>query len=159
MRVVVPIGEADIGQVVVGQRAAFSVDAYPDRVFEGSVTKIRSSPVIVQDIVTYGGEVEVNNPDLALKPGMTAAVRIRTASAKSAVRVPSPALRFTPPGEKTGEGPGVWVLEGDKLRRIAVRPGITDGESTEIASGALPVGSNVIVDLTSEGRRAYAVTP
>jgi len=154
-----PDGEADIGQVRVGQRATFSVDAYSDRIFEGSVTKVRSSPVIVQDVVTYGGEVEVANPGLALKPGMTAAVRIRTASAKGVLNVPNPALRFTPPGQKNGEGPGVWVLEGSTFRRIPVRPGISDGESTEIAPGALGAGSNVLLDLTSEGRRVYAVSP
>lgn len=159
MRVVVPIGEADIGQVAVGQRASFTVDAYPDRIFEGSVTKVRSSPVIVQDVVTYGGEVEVSNPALALKPGMTASVRIRTASATGVLTVLNPALRFLPPGEENGEGPGVWVLDADKLRRVAVRPGISDGESTEIAPGALEAGSSVILDLTGEGRRAYAVGP
>jgi HlyD family secretion protein len=159
MRVVVPIGEADIGQVEVGQGATFTVDAYPERVFAGAVTKVRSSPVIVQDVVTYGGEVEVGNPDLALKPGMTASVRIRTAFAADVLSVPNPALRFTPPTEKAGEGRGVWVLDGETLRRVAVRPGISDGEKTEIAPGALSAGANVIVDLTTEGRRAYAVSP
>ena len=159
MQVVVPIGEADIGQVAVGQRATFTVDAYPERPFGGAVTEIRSSPVIVQDVVTYGGEVEVSNPDLALKPGMTASVRILTGSANDVLSVPNPALRFTPPGEKNSEGPGVWVLDGNMFRRIPVRPGISDGESTEIAPGALGAGSNVLVDLTSEGRRMYAVSP
>jgi HlyD family secretion protein len=159
MRVVVPIGEADIGQVQVGQSASFTVDAYPQRTFSGAVTKVRSSPVIVQDVVTYGGEVEVGNPDLLLKPGMTASVRIRTAYAANVLTVPNPALRFTPPTEKAGEGPGVWVLDGETLRRVAVRPGISDGEKTVIAPGALSAGSDVIVDLTTEGRKAYAVSP
>jgi HlyD family secretion protein len=159
MRVVVPIGEADIGPVAVGQHATFTVDAHPGRVFEALVTKVRNSPVIVQDVVTYGGELEVANPDLALKPGMTASVRIRTASAKGALSVPNPALRFTPPGQKNPGGPGVWVLEGGVFRHIPVRTGISDGESTEIAPGALGAGEKVLVDLTSEGRRVYAVGP
>ena len=157
MRVVVPVDEADIGEVAAGQHVTFTVDAYPERVFQGVVTRVRYSPVTVQDVVTYGTEVEVNNSDLALRPGMTAAARIRTAFAARALRVPSPALRFTPPGEKSSDGPGVWTLDGGSLRRVAVRRGVSDGELTEIAPGALAVGSSVLVELTPEGRKAYGI--
>jgi HlyD family secretion protein len=159
MRLVVPIDEADIGQVQVGQHATFTVDAYPGRTFSGTVTKVRNSPVTVENVVTYGGEIEVDNSDLALRPGMTASVRIRTAQAANVLTIPNPALRFIPPTEKAAEGPGVWTLNGDTLRRVAVRPGISDGEKTVIEPGALSAGSNVIVDLTTEGRKAYAVSP
>jgi HlyD family secretion protein len=159
MRVVVPVDEADVGEVADGQKATFAVDTYPDRVFQGVVTRVRNSPVTVQDVVTYGTEVEVKNPDLALKPGMTASVRIRTASATNALRVPNAALRFTPPKQKNGDKAGVWVLEGGVLRRVSVRPGISDGEVTEIAPGALTVGSNVLVELTPEGKKAYGIGP
>jgi HlyD family secretion protein len=159
MRVVVPVDEADVGEVANGQKATFTVDAYPERVFQGVVTRVRNSPVTVQDVVTYGTEVEVNNPDLALKPGMTAAARIRTAFAHDAVRVPNAALRFVPPAQKNGTAPGVWVLDGGALRRVTVRTGISDGELTEIAPGALAAGSNVLVELTPEGKKAYGIGP
>jgi HlyD family secretion protein len=135
----------------------FTVDAYPDRTFEGTVTKIRNTAVTVQDVVTYGAEVEVKNPDLALRPGMTAAVRIRTAAASGVLRVPGAALRFVPPGEEPAATPGVRLVEGDTLRRVQVQPGISDGELTAIADGAVSEGANVILDLTPEGRRVYGI--
>jgi HlyD family secretion protein len=154
MRVVAAVDEADIGELAIGQTTTFTVDAYPDRVFQGVVTEVRNSPVIVQDVVTYGVVVVVDNQDQALKPGMTASVRIRTAAASHVLSVPNAALRFTPPGEQSGHEPGVWILEGGALRRVAVQPGISDGESTEVSSHALDAGSSVIVDLTPEGRKA-----
>jgi len=157
MRAIVPVDEADIGEVAIGQPAYFTVDAYPERVFQGVVTKVRNTPVTVQDVVTYGTEVEVSNPELLLKPGMTASMRIRTGLAKNVLRVPNAALRFTPPGEKSDDTPGVWVLDGDTLRRIAVRTGISDGEFTEVTPGPLAAGASVILDLTPEGRRAYGL--
>ena len=158
MRVIAAVDEADIGELRVGQRAAFTVDAYPDRVFDGVVTEVRNSPLVVQDVVTYGTVVEVDNLDLALKPGMTASVRIRTASAKQVLSVPNAALRFTPPGEKSSGKPEAWVLRGDVLERAAVRPGISGGESTEIAPGLVEAGAHVVIDLTPDGRTAYGTS-
>jgi len=155
MRVVVPVDQADIGGVRRGQPVAFTVDAYPNRVFQGAVTKVRKSPVTVQEVVTYGAEVEVNNGDLALNPGMTAAARIRTAFAPNAIRVPSASLRFTPPGERKADQPAIWMVDGGALRRVSVEPGISDGEFTEVISAVLAVGTPVLVDLTPEGRKAY----
>ena len=154
MRVVAAVDEADIGELSAGQPTTFTVDAYPDRVFHGAVTEVRNSPVVVQDVVTYGAVVVVDNPDQMLKPGMTASVRIRTASASDVMSVPNAALRFTPPGEKSSVEPGVWVLDGGALHRVAVRPGISDGESTAVSSPSLSAATNVIVDLTPEGRKA-----
>jgi len=155
MRVVAAVDEADIGELAVAQRVSFTVDAYPERVFQGMVTEVRNSPVVVQDVVTYGAVVGIDNLDLALKPGMTASVRIQTASAVQVLRVPNAALHFTPPGQQSGDAPGVWLLEGGTLHRVAVQPGISDGESTAIAPSALAIGTNVVVDLTPEGRVAY----
>jgi HlyD family secretion protein len=157
MRVIAAVDEADIGEVAVGQHATFTVNAYPDRIFEGVVTEVRNSPVVVQDVVTYGTILEVDNLDLALKPGMTASARVRTASAKDVVRLAAPALRFVPPGEKGGDRPSVWVLDGTSVRRIDVRPGVSDGEITEILPGALEVGRPVLVELTPEGRKAHGL--
>lgn len=157
MRVIAAVDEADIGEVSARQRATFTVNAHPDRAFEGIVTEVRNSPVVVQDVVTYGAVIEVANGDLALKPGMTASVRIRTAAVPDALRVPSLALRFTPPGERPGPAAAVWVLEGGALRRIEVQQGLDDGEVTAIAPGPLREGANVIVELTPAGRRAYGI--
>ncbi|MEO8257309.1 MAG: efflux RND transporter periplasmic adaptor subunit [Acidobacteriota bacterium] len=155
MRVVAAVDEADIGELAVAQPVSFTVDAYPDRVFHGLLTEVRNSPVVVQDVVTYGAVVGIDNHDLALKPGMTASVRVQTASAAHVLRVPNAALRFTPPGQTGRDAPGVWVLEGGAVHRVVVQPGISDGESTVIAPGGLAVGAQVIVDLTPEGRDAY----
>jgi len=157
MRVVAAVDEADIGEVAVDQKATFTVTAYPERVFEGVVTEVRSSPVVVQDVVTYGTIIEVDNLDLALKPGMTASARIRTAKALDVPRVPAAALRFAPPGEKNGKAPGVWVIDGPGVKRIDVRPGVSDGELTEVAPGALTIGQSVLVELTPEGRKAHGI--
>jgi HlyD family secretion protein len=160
MRVIAAVDEADIGEVAVAQKASFTVTAYPDRVFEGVVTEVRSSPVVVQDVVTNGTIIEVDNLDLALKPGMTASARVRTAQAKDVPRVPAAALRFAPPGEKnekSGDRAGVWVLEGATPRRIPVRPGVSDGELIALEPGAIDVGRSVLVELTPEGRKAHGL--
>jgi HlyD family secretion protein len=157
MRVVAAVDEADIGEVQPHQRATFSVNAYPDRVFEGLVTEVRSSPVTVQDVVTYGTVVEVDNLDFALKPGMTATVRVRTASATNVLRVPASALHFVPPGEKTTAKTALWFLNGGALGHVDVTAGISDGETTVIEPGPFAEGREVIVELSPEGRRAYGL--
>jgi HlyD family secretion protein len=157
MRVIAAIDEADIGEVAARQRATFTVNAYPDRTFEGVVTEVRNSPVIVQDVVTYGAVIEVDNLDLALKPGMTASARVRTATAASTLRAPAAALRFTPPGETRPARAEVWFVEGDVLRHTDVSPGITDGELTAIAPGPIAAGRTLLVDLTPAGKRFYGL--
>ncbi len=156
MHVIAAVDESDIGEIAMDQQAVFTVNAYPNRTFPGVVTEVRSSPHVVQDVVTYGTEVDVENLDLALKPGMTASVRIRTASATNVQRVPALALRFTPPGEKPSPSPGVWVLADGAVRRIDVTPGVSDGETVAIAPGPLKVGQSVLIELTPEGRKADA---
>ncbi len=156
MRVLAAVDEADIGETAAGQSANFTVNAYPDRIFTGTVTEVRNSPAVVQDVVTYQAVIEVANPDLALKPGMTATVRIRTASAANAARVPSAALHFAPPDQPESDGAGVWVLDGRNLQRMRVKPGISDGQLTELTSGP-PVGTAVLVELTPAGRKAYGL--
>lgn len=158
MEVVAAVDEADIGEVALGQRATFTVNAYADRVFEGKVTEVRNSPVIVQDVVTYGTVIMTDNKDLALKPGMTASARIETASVRDALRVPAAALRFNPPGEAPRPAHGVWMLDGVTLKRTDVKSGVSDGELTEIQTGVLTAGTPVLVDLTPEGRKAYDLT-
>jgi HlyD family secretion protein len=157
MHVLAAVDEADVGDVAIGQKVTFTVNAYPTRTFSGHVTQVRNSPQVIQDVVTYGTEVEVSNMDLALKPGMTATVRIRTATAENVLRVPGMALAFVPPGEQSDASTRVWILSGTSLRSVGVEPGITDGEVTEVTSEALSAGQEVIVELTPEGRAAYGI--
>ena len=96
MQVLTNIDEADVGRIKVGQEASFSVDAFPDQPFKGAVSQIRLSPQTVQNVVTYPVVLDVANPDLKLKPGMTANVQVPVDVRKDALRVPNAALRFRP---------------------------------------------------------------
>lgn len=157
MEVLAAVDEADVSEVRVDQPATFTVNAWPARTWTGTVTEVRNAARVVQDVVTYGVVVAVDNLDLALKPGMTASVRVRTGSVERAEQVPNAALLFTPPGEARAEGPAVWLLEGEALVRRAVTPGLSDGERTAIGAGELPADAKVLVDLTSEGKKAYGL--
>ncbi len=97
MQINAAVSEADIGSVQVGQLVEFTVDAFPFRKFQGKVTQVRNSPIIVQNVVTYDTIIEVTNDDLRLKPGMTATVNIITARRDSVLTVVNSALRFKPP--------------------------------------------------------------
>lgn len=116
MQVHTSVAESDVGQLKEGMAAEFSVDAYPTRKFQGRVSQVRVSPTTVQNVVTYDAVVDVENPELELKPGMTANVSFRTSEAKDVLRVANAALRFKPPQawldaakaarEKAGGGAG-----------------------------------------------------
>jgi HlyD family secretion protein len=99
MHVETNIDESDISRVVDDQDATFTVDAYPGQVFHGTVMQVRRSPVNVQNVITYTVEIEVNNPDGKLFPGMTANVRLVTDRLSAAIKIPSAALRFRPPDD------------------------------------------------------------
>ena len=99
MRVIANIDESDVGRIRPHQRVAFTVDAYPAEEFEGSVTQIRLEPVIQQNVVTYATVIDAPNPDLKLKPGMTATISLEIARRENVVRIPSAALRFRPSPE------------------------------------------------------------
>ncbi len=158
MRVIANVDEADIAEIAPGRTAELSVNAYPERIFRGVVTDVHPSPTVVQDVVTYATVVSVDNDDLALKPGMTASVRVRTGALRRVLRVPSLALSFVPPREQAGEAPGVWVLEGQTIRRVVVRTLLGDGTNAAIeATSGLAPGAQVLVDLTPEGRLAYGL--
>jgi len=156
MHAIAAIDEADVGEVAEGQQAELTVNAYPGRTFVGSVTQVRSAGQVVADVVTFGAEVEIDNTDFALKPGMTASVRIRTAAARNVQRVPELSLRFTPPGSPVANVPTVWELTDGRLRAVVLVPGISDGELTEVARGALPTGAAVVTELSPEGKKHYA---
>jgi len=96
MQVECSVDEADIGKMKEGQKVRFTVDAFPDDTFTGTVKQVRYSPEVVQNVVTYTTIVEVENPELKLRPGMTATVTVITGEAKNVLKVPNAALRFTP---------------------------------------------------------------
>ncbi len=157
MQVLASIDEADISQVAVGQTAQFTVTGWVGRTFVGKITEVRNAARVVQDVVTYGALVEVENLDLALKPGMTASVRVRTGFVSNTLQVPTTALHFSPPGEPAVQGPHVWMIESGTLVRKAVHPTLSDGEQTALAAGDVPNGALVLVDLTPEGKLAYGL--
>ena len=101
MQIDAAVSEADIGTIEEGQTTSFTVDAFTDRKFTGKVRQIRNSPTTVQNVVTYDTVVDVKNPDLKLRPGMTANASIITAEKKGVLRIPNGALRFKPPEPST----------------------------------------------------------
>jgi len=166
MQIDTNVDEADIGRVIVGQAVTFTVDAYPESPFQGEVSEIRNAPITVQNVVTYDVVVKVANPDLKLKPGMTANVSIIIDRRSAALKVPNAALRFRPPdsegkaasasvrpkeGKDAGRGQAIWVLEGKTPKRVAVTAGISDGQYTEIVSGDLREGQDVIIEALGAG--------
>jgi HlyD family secretion protein len=116
MQVNANVSEADIGEVREGQTATFSVDAYPERPFQGSVSQVRNSPLNVQNVITYDVVIDADNADLALRPGMTANVDIVTGRREQVLRVPTAALRFRP---HAGEGEAAAAPAGAAVWRLA----------------------------------------
>jgi HlyD family secretion protein len=174
MQIDTNVDEADIGKILVGQPVQFSVDAYPDTTFNGKVSEIRNAPTTVQNVVTYIVVIKVDNPELKLKPGMTANVSIITATQAGALKVPNAALRFKWTVEKAAdkgktEGPakgaeavkdpaprktqGLWILDNDKPRRVQITAGISDGNFTEILSGDLKEGDAVILEAVGGAKK------
>ena len=157
MQVDTNVSESDIGGIKEGDKALFTVDAFPNRTFQGTVTQVRQSPQTVQNVVTYDVVVSIDNHDLALKPGMTAANRIVIDERADVLRVPSQALRYAPATAGTGRRSGtagkarptpqarVWVLRDGKPVRVAVTAGLDDDTFTEIVKGELNPGDQVII--------------
>jgi HlyD family secretion protein len=149
MQVNASIDESDIGRVAPGQAVTFKVDAYPNQTFTGTVSQVRLQPVTEQNVVSYVTVIDVPNPDLKLKPGMTATVTVEIARADNVLHVPSAALRFRP---SRGE-PRVWVLGSDgQVQPVRVQPGLSDGTSVAVI-GDLEEGAQVVT-----GEAAAAVS-
>src|SRR5438876_9453854 len=162
MQVDTNVSESDVGRVREGQHATFTVDAYPGQPFHGKIAQVRNAPITVQNVVTYDVVVAVDNPGLALKPGMTANVSITTAKREQALRLPVRALRFRPdeasaaaPGAKPKEESAVYVLAPDgALRRVEVQTGVRDNQHVEVVGGDLHAGDRVVVGLRRESTEA-----
>ena len=165
MQVDTNVSESDIGGVKEGEEATFTVDAFPKRIFEGTVTQVRQSPQTVQNVVTFDAVVSVDNRDLALKPGMTASTRIIIEQRDDVIRVPNQALRYVP-GESANARSldtataratkpptnaiasatsRLWLLRDGKPVPVDVALGIDDNNFTEILKGDLQPDDEVVV--------------
>lgn len=170
MRVIADVDEADIGQVADGQRVEFSVDAYPDDTFEGTVEQVRLEATTESSVVTYEVVITAHNPDLKLKPGLTANVTIFTLEKENALAIPTKALRFIPDAEQLSPlgisfqadaettMPGkrqVWIKSGNELQPRWVTTGAASGDKTEIVEG-LSDGEVIAVDMVLQGGKPAA---
>jgi HlyD family secretion protein len=164
MQIDTSVAEADIGHLHLGQAVSFSVDAFQDREFTGTVEQVRLNPTIQQNVVSYNVIVAVSNDDGVLLPGMTANVRFTVNQRKAVLRVPNAALRYKPAGEDTdtiaaaAPVPGkqaLYRLEGDKPVSASVKTGISDNNYTEILGGDVKEGDKVIVrDAGEKGEKS-----
>lgn len=149
--------EADVGHIQPQMAARFTVDAYPDREFDGVVRQVRLNPTVNQNVVTYDVVVDVDNEDLALLPGMTAYVNVVTSRSDDVLQVPNSALRFRPQnaagparGASGSSGRGgprtaVHVVRNGQLQAVPVRTGRSDGRYTEVSAETLKEGDDVVV--------------
>jgi HlyD family secretion protein len=167
MQVDVNVSESDIGSVKVGDVASFTVEAFPNHPFAGTVVQVRQAPTTVQNVVTYDVVVDAGNPELLLKPGMTATARIVTAERKGVLRVPDAALRYSPggagprglppgapPGARPPAQPRLWVLRNGAPVSVPVTIGLDDDTNAEIVQGEVAEGDQAVVSETRGGATA-----
>jgi HlyD family secretion protein len=163
MQVNTNVDEADVGRVRVGQRAVFSVPAFPEEIFQASVRQIRNEPKVEQNVVTYNVVLDVDNSDLKLRPGMTANASIILERVQDALLVPDQVFRFNPPekilrGKKLSNLPAlkkgekrIWTLGPDNLMRpVDVRTGISGSERVQVFSDDLKPGHRVVVSAETD---------
>ena len=170
MELQVDIDEADIGKVAVGDQASFTVEAYQGRAFPATITEVRFAPETTDGVVTYKAILSVDNPDEALRPGMTATAAITVAEVADTLQVSNTALRYAPPqvaaaGDKgrsgllglilpsrggsdagTPTGKSVWILRAGLPVEVAIFVGETDGRMTAVTSNDLAAGDLAITD-------------
>ena len=180
MQVNASVAESNIGRIEVGQAATFRVDAYPEMAFTGRVSLVRLDPIVEQNVVSYITTIDVSNPQLRLRPGMTATVAVEIERASHVLRVPNAALRVRPSAEVFAalgqpipaeaalpdqwayddEGPAetasaarwaeVWTLQSGRLQPIAVRAGTTDATHTAVLAGDLHEGAEIVTAIHAD---------
>jgi HlyD family secretion protein len=168
MQVDTNVSESDIADAVAGSPATFTVEAYPGQTFTGRVAQVRQAPISVQNVITYDVVLAAENPELRLKPGMTATAKIITAERRDVLRVPVQALHFAPDaaagaaaaGAQAGKphktrtaaaAPQVWIMLDGKPKSVPVTVGLEDDANAEITGGALKAGDRVIVSANRPG--------
>jgi HlyD family secretion protein len=188
MQIDTSVDESDISRVQVGQAASFTVDAYPEQQFTGTVIQIRNAPIVTQNVVTYVTVIGVSNKDLKLKPGMTANVSVQTQKKDDVLKIPSAALRFKPKagkddaksakaapdrssaragkgspagvGAKKGGGQKVYLFHADAAPvAVPVVTGISDNSFVELVSGGLKENDEVIVEQITQGKKPSMGSP
>ena len=188
MQVDTAVAEADVGKLTPGMEASFIVDAFPEERFRGTIRQIRNAAQTQQNVVTYDAVIDVKNPDLKLRPGMTANVTVVYADRQDVLRVPNAALRFRPPPEMLaalgrqgggpapvagrdggrgaatsaaagGSGRSLWVLRDGRPQPAQVTVGVSDGTFTEVLSGPLQAGDAVVTGVVSSGAPATPAPP
>jgi HlyD family secretion protein len=179
------VAEADVGVVAVNQQVDFTVDAFPNQTFHGQVIQVRNAPITVQNVVTYDTVVGVSNPELKLKPGMTANISIVISHKDDVLKISNAALRYRPadaatpepqgsaPTQGRGAGAGqpgggpprqrpigrtVYVLHGSTPQPVQIKTGISDGVMTEVTNG-LKEGDRVVTAQLSGSNTANAPQP
>ena len=159
MQVDTNVSESDIGGATEGASASFTVDAFPKQTFHGRVTQVRQAPVSVQNVITYDCVITVDNPELLLKPGMTATARIVTAQARNVLRIPLQALRFTPTAaaKPAPAGPAargqrvIWVDRDGHLVPVTINVGLIGDTLVEVRQGGLKPGDAVVISEATAG--------
>lgn len=157
MQVIADVDEADIGQVLEGQRVTFTVDAFPDDTFEGGVTQVRLNPTTESNVVTYEVVIDAPNPELKLKPGLTANITVYTMEKDNILLAPLKAFRFTPEANpedpQTAQAPQagrgekvVWLQTAEGIVPKVIKVGVSDGIYSEVKDG-LPEGARLIVGI------------
>jgi len=184
MQIDANVAEADVGVVTVDQQVDFTVDAFPNQVFHGQVVQVRNAPITVQNVVTYDTVIGVSNPELKLKPGMTANVSIVISHKDNVLKISNAALRYRPPdavapqpqtsapppgsrgaGRPVGgtasdrrTGRTVYVLQGNRPQPVQIKTGISDGVMTEVTDG-LKEGNRAVIAQLSGPSTASASQP
>ncbi len=169
MQVDTNVAEGDVGRLQVGMKTFFTVDSFPGQRFIGKIRQIRNAATTLQNVVTYDAVIDVDNPDLRLRPGMTANVTVVYAERTKVLAVANAALRFRPPPSLAGsaataeethrphphagqaatdtpEARTIWVLRGPLPQSVSVHAGLTDGTITEVVDGDLHEGDQVVTD-------------
>ena len=177
------VAEADVGAVQVGQDVDFTVDAFPTQTFHGKVVQVRNAPITVQNVVTYDTVIGVTNPDLKLKPGMTANVSIIAARKDNVLQIKNAALRYRPAGapqassqtatghggsrppaamrqgggvrERTSSERTVYVLSGSQPKPVQIKTGISDGVVTEVVEGLKEGDRVVTAEIATKSQPAF----
>lgn len=177
MQIWASVNEADIGQIYAGQTVRFTVDAYPDEIFQGEVAQIRLNATMTQNVVTYTVVVNTDNSHGKLKPYLTANLLFEVSQHNNVLAVPKNALRWRPQVNQVavehraafakaaqrkdgGEGAArgtLWVVEGEFVRPVKLKTGLTDGALTEIVESELKEGDEVVVGI-SQAREGDGAT-
>jgi HlyD family secretion protein len=163
MQVDTNVAEADVGKLRSGMQAVFTVDAFPNEKFIGTVRQIRNAAQMVQNVVTYDAVIDVSNPDLKLKPGMTCNVTFVYAEKDAVLKIPNAALRFRPPEDLGGTNhykktdnvkKTIWLLVDNTPKMANIETGISDGSLTELIAGDVREGDRVITDILGSDKNS-----